>query len=393
MSDIKIFAKSIDSKAKEQLDALSHLPVFQGCKIRIMPDVHTGKGCVIGFTAELRDKVIPNVVGVDIGCGMLLTKIESSDIDFQKLDKVIRTYVPVGKGIHTSPIETFDYSSLRMALTDKEKEYFDKSLGSLGGGNHFIEIDRGEDGSFYLLLHTGSRAFGARAANFYQKKAIVSHSLDKEWEEKKRKIIHQRKVEGNVEQIPEDLKKLTLMYQGKTDLPKSLCYLEGEEFKEYLNDVKIAQQFALFNRRLIRDILFDHMGWKKGESRECIHNYIGEDNIIRKGAVSAHQGEPLIIPLNMKDGVILGTGLGNEDWNCSAPHGAGRKLARSKAKEDLKVDDFKKEMEGIFSTTVSRATLDEAPGAYKDPVDILTYLPQTAKIEEILKPVYNFKAG
>ena len=259
MSDIKIFAKSIDPKAKEQLAALSPLPVFQGCKIRIMPDVHTGKGCVIGFTAELSDKVIPNVVGVDIGCGMLLTKIESSDIDFQKLDKVIRTYVPVGKGIHTSPIETYDYSSLRMTLTDKEKEYFDNSLGTLGGGNHFIEIDRGEDGSFYLLLHTGSRAFGARVADFYQKKAIASHSLDKEWEEEKRKIIHQRKVEGNVEQIPEDLKKLTLLYQGKTDLPKPLCYLEGEESKAYLNDMKIAQQFALFNRRLIRDILFEHM--------------------------------------------------------------------------------------------------------------------------------------
>lgn len=391
--DIKIFAKSIDQKTKEQLENLSSLPVFKASKIRIMPDVHAGFSCVIGFTADLKNLVIPNVVGVDIGCGMLMTKIEASWIDFNKLDQVIRSFVPNGKGIHQSAMDSFDYSQLRLPFSKEKKNLFDCSLGSLGGGNHFIEIDRREDGSFYLLIHSGSRAFGAQIADFYQKRAITEHSLNHQWEAQKQIAIQKRKEEGETEKIAEDLKRLALLYKGKADIPMALCYLEGEGREDYLNDMRIAQAFAKRNRALIRDLIFDHMGWKNGETIECVHNYIGEDNIIRKGAASARQGESLIIPLNMKDGVILARGKGNEDWNCSAPHGAGRKMARAKAKTELKVEDFVKEMEGIYSTTVNRNTLDEAPDAYKDPDDIITYLPETATIEAILKPVYNFKAG
>ena len=358
MDNVKIFASYIDENAKEQIRNLARVPAFQGSKIRIMPDCHTGKGCVIGFTADLGDKVIPDVVGVDIGCGMLLTKINDSILDLKKLDETIRACVPSGRRVRQKAIESFDLSVLKHSFRDKDIDHFERSIGTLGGGNHFIEVDYGKDGSYYLLIHTGSRNLGTQIADFYQKEAIAMQSLN-----------------------------------GTATVPESLCYLEGKARENYLNDMRIAQEFAKENRRRIRDIIFSHMDWKEGESVECVHNYIGDDNIIRKGAISARQGEKLIIPLNMRDGVILGRGKGNEEWNYSAPHGAGRALSRMEARGHLSLDEFSQEMQGIYTTCINVGTLDEAPMAYKNPKDILTYLPQTATIEDILKPIYNFKAA
>ena len=364
MKDLKIFTTNIGDKAKQQIDLLLEQEAFKGCKVRIMPDVHAGAGCVIGFTGNLGDKVIPNIVGVDIGCGMLCVELGNIKIDLEKLDKVIREYIPSGMNVHNLPIQS---SSIYINEVYCNKElknrdnWLEKSLGTLGGGNHFIEVDEDEQGNKYLVIHTGSRNLGKQVAEIYQEKAIEHCSYKQESEEEKQNIIKEYKEQHREKEIQFALNEITEKYKGKTKLPKDLCYLEGDLRKQYLHD---------------------------------IHNYISfEDNIVRKGAISARKGERVLIPMNMRDGCIIGIGKGNDDWNQSAPHGAGRIMSRGKAKEVLTMEDYRDSMKEVFTSSVNEDTLDEAPMAYKPMQEIIDCIGDTIEIEKIIKPIYNFKAS
>ena len=393
MSNLKIFTDKIESEALVQIERLMAQPVFADCKVRIMPDVHAGAGCVIGFTADLGDKVIPNIVGVDIGCGMLTVELGQIDIDYAKLDTVIRTYVPSGRDVHngaTYPVKTmkqlYCYDSL------KNKDRIRCSLGTLGGGNHFIEIDVDSKGNKFLVIHTGSRNLGKQVAEYYQKLAIEHMNGTDVLPQLQADLISSLKAQGKAQEIEEALAQLKATV--KTVVPKELSYLEGEAREHYLHDMQICQTFAVDNRKFIASSICRHMGWKPLGSFETTHNYIELDtNMVRKGAISAKFGEKVLIPMNMRDGCIVGIGKGNEDWNCSAPHGAGRLMSRAKAKASVGLDEFKASMEGIYTTSVGMDTLDESPMAYKSVEDIVKYVGDTIDIVEIIKPVYNFKAG
>lgn len=355
MANVKTFTENIDNASIEQINELISLPAFEECKIRIMPDVHAGIGCVIGFTADLGEKVIPNIVGVDIGCGLSVALLANKQIDFALLDRTIKDQIPNGFGkVHSFSKKEFDFSKLYCFDELNKIDYLHKSLGTLGSGNHFIECDVDTDGNYFLIIHTGSRNLGIQIAKIYQNKAI-------------------ERCKG-------------------MNIPKALRYLEGKDRECYLHDMKICQEFAAANRKKIQDIICESMGLVVEDSFETIHNYISfEDNIVRKGAISAHAGERLIIPLNMRDGCILGTGKGNSDWNESAPHGAGRIMSRAEARKQLSLEDYTNTMEGIYSSSVVEETLDEAPFAYKPSGEIVSKIEDTVDIEKILKPVYNFK--
>ena len=394
MEDLKIFTNNIEQSAKEQIDLLLEQEAFKNCKVRIMPDVHAGAGCVIGFTGNLGDKVIPNIVGVDIGCGMFCANLGNIEIDLEKLDKIIREYIPSGMNVHKEKVKDFDFTQLYCYKELKNKDgWLEKSLGSLGGGNHFIEIDIDDDNNKYLVIHTGSRNLGKQVAEIYQNKAIEYCSYKKEMNEEKNKLIQEYKEQGRQQEIQQALIEISKKYEGKTKLPKDLCYLEGQEREKYLHDMKLCQNFAVLNRSYIAYKICNEMNILCEDYFQCIHNYINfEDNIVRKGAISARKDEKVIIPMNMRDGCIIGIGKGNEDWNYSAPHGAGRTMSRNIAKQTLTMEDYKQSMEGIYTTSVNEDTIDEAPMVYKPMEEIIEHIKDTVEVEKIIKPIYNFKA-
>lgn len=398
MSDLKIFTENIEPEALNQIYTLIKQPAFADCKVRIMPDVHAGAGCVIGFTADLGDKVIPNIVGVDIGCGMLCIKLKNRNIDLDMLDKVIRQYVPSGREVHSA-------SAGRRAKFDKLQELYcyrelkdtkrlERSIGTLGGGNHFIEIDKDDDGYLYLVIHSGSRNLGKQVANYYQGLAVDIMQGKDELIAKQEILIEEYKKQGKKKEIEAALKELRRKFNpNPLNIPKDLCYLTGKYREQYLHDMKICQEYAVINRQTMADIINSKMNFQIDFSFETIHNYIEHDtNMVRKGAISAKENQMLLIPINMRDGCILGVGKGNDDWNQSAPHGAGRIMSRSAAKECVDLEEYRKSMEGIYTTSVQQGTIDEAPMVYKPMEEIISNIKDTVEIKKILKPIYNFKA-
>lgn len=403
MSDLKIFTDNIEQEALDQINTLIAQPAFADSKIRIMPDVHAGKGCVIGFTADLGDKVIPNIVGVDIGCGMLTVKLGKIDIDYEKLDSTIRAVIPSGRNVHGDLTPKYIINTARnqiRRLRCRQElhniDWLEHSMGTLGGGNHFIEIDEGSDGNKYLIIHTGSRNLGKQVAEYYQNLAIKRLYSKKD---ERAKIIAKCKAEGRERDIQTELSNLA--FKQSMNIPKDLCYLDGVDRRSYMHDMRRCQEFAVHNRQFIFYEICNGMKWaeKFGPPEDTlffhtIHNYIDhKTNIVRKGAISAKAGEKLLIPINMRDGCILGIGKGNPDWNYSAPHGAGRLMSRHKARESVSLDDYQKSMEGIFTTSVNESTIDESPMAYKPMDEILERIKDTVEVVDILKPVYNFKAS
>lgn len=400
MSNLKIFTKNVEQKAVDQIELLLAQDAFKDCKVRIMPDVHAGKGCVIGFTADLGEKVIPNIVGVDIGCGMLCVSLGQTDIDFEKLDNAIRSYVPSGRDVHEGRIIRFDeLQELKCYRELRDTKRLERSIGTLGGGNHFIEVDVAEDGYKYLVIHTGSRNLGKQVADYYQNLAFELMSGKDELYEEQGRIIEEYKAAGRKSDIQNAIAELHRNFKAvNPNIPKDLCYLEGKYREDYLHDMRICQKFAYMNRVMIAQIICNHMGWGVDADMpdyfECIHNYIDHDsNIVRKGAISAKLGEKVLIPINMRDGCIIGTGKGNEDWNQSAPHGAGRVMSRTKAKELVSLEEFEKSMDGIYTTSVNQSTIDESPMAYKTLDEIVENIKDTVDVLAIIKPVYNFKAS
>ena len=405
MKDLKIFTENIEQEAVEQIDLLLNQEPFKECKVRIMPDVHAGKGCVIGFTADLKDKVIPNIVGVDIGCGMLCVELGKIEIDLERLDKVINECIPAGRNIREHKLLDFKPINELFCLRElKKTKKFNRAIGTLGGGNHFIEIDVEDDGNKYLVIHTGSRNLGKQVADYYQNLAIELCSGKEEMYKKKEEIIRTYKKQERKSEIQKALKELEKGYKNnKPKLPKELCYLEGKYREMYLHDMKICQEYASLNRlQLAKQIITAYFELTSisdmyppimENSFETIHNYISfNDNIVRKGAISAKKGERVLIPINMRDGSIIAIGKGNEDWNNSAPHGAGRIMSRKKAKETFKLEEFKDSMKDIYTTSVVEETIDEAPFVYKTMQEILDNIQDTVKVEKIIKPIYNFKA-
>lgn len=392
-ANIKIFTDEIEGQALNQCYQIAKSPVFTQARIRIMPDVHAGKGCVIGFTAQGMTKLIPNLVGVDIGCGMLTAKLEETDLNLEKLDQAIKRTVPAGFAVHEAEqreAERF-LDALKCKDRIKNQSHLLCSLGTLGGGNHFIEVDRAEDGSLYLVIHTGSRNLGLQVANVYQDLA-VKHCSGTD-QETIHALIRELKEQGKEQEIQSRLKALK---ESRPKVSEELAWCSERDSRDYLHDAWIAAQFAKENREQILRQIMDAMDLSVAFSFHTIHNYVDltkpETPVIRKGAISAEKEEWLLIPLNMRDGCILGQGKGNPDWNCSAPHGAGRLMSRSKAKETISLEDFQEAMKGIYSTSICTATLDESPFAYKDASSIVEKIGDTVEIQQILKPIYNFKA-
>ena len=396
MRDLKIFTKNIEQEAIEQIDLLLEQEPFKDCKVRIMPDVHAGKGCVIGFTADLGDKVIPNIVGVDIGCGMLCVELGKIELDLEKLDRVINENIPAGRNIREHKLRDFEDINILYCLRElKETKKFERAIGTLGGGNHFIEVDIDDDGNKYLVIHTGSRNMGKQVAEYYQNLAIELCSGKEEMFKRKEEIIRSYKEQDRKNEIQKALKQLEQEYKNnKPNLPKELCYLEGKYRERYLHDMKICQRYATINRAEIAITILKKYGIYDNQNFfQTIHNYICfEDNIVRKGAIRANKGEKVIIPINMRDGSIIAVGKGNEDWNNSAPHGAGRIMSRMQAKKTFQLDEFVKSMDGIYTTSVVEETIDEAPFVYKPMQEIIDNIKDTVEIERIIKPIYNFKA-
>ncbi|MBR4904654.1 MAG: RtcB family protein [Selenomonadaceae bacterium] len=387
------FAKVIEDAAREQIRRMCNYEFNKDSKIRIMPDVHAGKGCTIGTTMTVTDKAVPNIVGVDIGCGMYTVKLADNSLDFEKIDEAAH-YIPSRRDVWDFRQEKFDLQELFCYRELKETRRIEKSLGTLGGGNHFIEIDKDSDGNFYLVIHTGSRNLGKQVAEIYQRLAIdLAHGKDIFFKQKE-EIIAVYKSLGRKNEIKSKLAELKRDFKAKkSEIPDDLCFVFGKYFHQYLHDMEICQNFAKRNRELIAKILLGKSGLNGGEAFHTIHNYIDTaDLIIRKGAIAAHKDEKVLIPINMRDGSVLAVGKGNPDWNFSAPHGAGRLMSRGDAKIRLNMDDYKESMAGIYTTSVSEATLDESPQAYKSLDDIVDVIGDTADIIEVLKPVYNFKA-
>ena len=389
--DLKIYADNIEPVALNQIYTLLAQPTFLGEKVRIMPDVHAGLGCVVGFTSTMKDKVIPNIIGVDIGCGMLCVELGKVDISFPALDDFIKGHIPSGSEVRREVLGTDLINALYCKKSLRNMDRLEGSLGTLGGGNHFIEVDVDDKGNYYLVIHTGSRNLGLQVANIYQKMAV--ESCKKVAESERVALIERLKKENRHQEIPDELKKLTDKYAYKSKIPADLCYLDGEEMEKYMHDMRICQEFAVRNRKKIADEIIAFLKIRKFSSFETVHNFIDDKGIIRKGAVPARLGQKILIPMNMRDGCLVCIGKGNEDWNCSAPHGAGRICSRSEAKKLLSVEEFQNAMEGIYTTTATESTLDEAPQAYKPAQSIMNLISPTAEIIEVIKPVYNFKAA
>lgn len=397
-NNAKVFTDNIEDSAKEQIIQLLNQDFIKDCKVRIMPDCHSGSGCVIGFTANLGDKVIPNLIGVDIGCSMLTIELGKLDINLEKLDEVIHQYIPSGFNIHEGRVVKFSkLQDLHCYRNLKDTKRIERSIGTLGGGNHFIEVNVNSNNNKYLVIHSGSRNLGHQVAMFYQELAIDLCSGKESYYTERENIIKTYKEQGRKTEIQQALSDLKNKYEDlQPNYPKELCYLTGSFRDKYLYDMNICQEYATLNRETMANIILDKMFNKKLSEYNhfhTVHNYINfNDNIIRKGSVSAKEGEKLLIPINMRDGSIIAVGKGNFDWNCSAPHGAGRLFSRTKAREILNLDEFKEEMNGIYSTSVSENTIDESPMAYKPMEEILENIKDTADVLEIIKPIYNFKA-
>lgn len=414
MKNLKIFTNNIEATAKEQIDLLMNQDAFMDAKVRIMPDVHAGAGCVIGFTADLGDKVIPNIVGVDIGCGVLCVSLGKIKIDLKSLDSFIKDNIPAGRNVsdykHPYAIKLINELRCKNKLSNNDWLY--KSLGTLGGGNHFIEVDVDEDGNQYLVIHTGSRNLGKQVADIYQTKAI--EKLCTAPKVAISEIVTKLKNEGRVDEINLAIKEYKERFNDNS-IPKSLCYLIDDDRLDYLHDMRLCQEFAQVNRKEIATQILNYLfnttkvlidenkmiweDYQKESRSDCIfyfestHNYIDDTNMIRKGAIASHKNQKVIIPLNMCDGAIIGIGKGNEDWNESAPHGAGRLMSRAEARRTLSLDDFKSTMNKVYSSTVDESTIDEAPMAYKNAQEIVDGIKDTVEITKIIKPIYNFKAS
>ena len=388
------YTGELEPTAARQIQAVCDQKAFADCKIRIMPDVHAGMGCTIGTTMTITDKVVPGMVGVDIGCGMETVQLTERELDFTKLDDLIRREIPSGCNIRPTyhPLnDEIDLTQLRCSpYVNLERAR--RSIGTLGGGNHFIEIDRNENGNLFLVVHSGSRHIGNEVAENYQEEGFralcgnARFQIDAE--------IARMKAEGSAKEIQKRIKELKKERYAATPVPRDLCYVEGKLFDDYIHDMKIIQHFALLNRKAMVEVILNGMGLTTVEQFTTIHNYIDtEKMILRKGAVSANKGEKLLIPINMRDGSLICIGKGNPEWNCSAPHGAGRIMSRKDAFAKLSLEEYRKEMEGIYTTCVDRATLDEAPMAYKGMDEIVANIAPPADIVEQIKPVYNFKAA
>ena len=394
----KVFIDTCEDSCIEQIRSLLDQEPFHDAKVRIMPDCHAGKSCVIGFTADLGDKIIPNIVGVDIGCGMLTVKLGKIDIDYAKFDDIVRTYVPSGREVNEGRLMRFSkIQEMKCFRELEDTRKMERAIGSLGGGNHFIEIDVDDEENKYLVIHTGSRQLGIQVCEIYQKKAIGLHTgKEALWDEEER-IKREYKAARRRSEIHDILMELHRNFrQTPPDVPVDLCFLTGKYSQDYLYDMKICQEYADENRHMIAKQIVEHYGLNPVGEFTTVHNYIDHDsNIIRKGAVSAKKGEQLLIPINMRDGSLICVGKGNEDWNYSAPHGAGRLFSRTEAFNRFTVEEFEKTMRdaGIFTTCVNHSTLDESPFAYKGMDDIVSNIEPTADIVKVIKPVYNFKAN
>lgn len=388
-TDAIIYTNKPQDAAITQIEELVNQSFMAGTKVRIMPDYHAGKGCVIGTTIALNGRVVPNLVGVDVGCGVLVAQIGAGAIDFDALDQTIRRFVPSGNDIHEEPSKsrmTEQFVNDLFHTTGLHNDYTNRSLGTLGGGNHFIEVAKDEAGMHYLLIHTGSRYVGAKVANWHQNRAFESL----------RRMDLTEKIEAlKAEGRHQEIQRMIADYkQANPVVPKDLSYLEGDLFDDYIADMKLAQQFAHDNRQTIAEIIAQHMKWEYSTQFDTVHNYIDVDAmILRKGAVRAAAGEEMVIPMNMRDGSFICVGKGNVGWNESAPHGAGRIFSRSMAMKNLSMDDFKETMSGIWTTSVSQETLDEAPMAYKPMQEIAEQIGETVEIQKRIVPVYNFKAS
>lgn len=384
-----IFADVVDDSAIEQVRIICDQKFVEGSKIRLMPDIHAGTGCTIGMTMTIKDKIVPNLVGVDIGCGMLTVKLEDKGIDLDALDSVIHKCVPSGTSTNDTPHFYYDHSLIRdlYCINHVDVDRASLSIGTLGGGNHFIEIDKDESGDLYLVIHTGSRHLGGEVAKYYQKEAwrVLKSKPAKD-------LIDALKAAGRHKEIETELKKLKA--ESSNNMPsKEFAYVTEELFNDYIHDMKIVQEFARVNRRAIAKTIVDEMGLWTTDIFQTIHNYIDTDAmILRKGAVSAKAGEKMLIPINMRDGSLICIGKGNHEWNCSAPHGAGRLMSRTAARNTFTVEEFKEQMKGVYSTSVCEDTIDECPMAYKGMQDILRNIGDTAEVVNIIRPIYNFKA-
>lgn len=410
--DVKIFTDNIEENALEQIKILLSIDVFSDKKIRIMPDVHAGAGCVIGFTGNLGDKVIPNIVGVDIGCGMRILNLgKIENIDFHAFHEHIRGNIPSGKIVREDrfgfkPLvneEMEIYREAKKLVTElycyrelKDSGRINKAIGSLGGGNHFIELDKDDEGNVYLVIHTGSRNLGKQVADIYQNRAIkhLTEGAD-DFEETIKRTIEEYKAAGRRSELQSVIKQMRKSQQdAEPMLPRDLCYVENDAREDYLHDMRICQRWAVLNRKLISLLLLKFFpNVNIVEEFESIHNYISNNNIIRKGSISAAEGERCIIPLNMRDGSLLCTGKGNPDWNYSAPHGAGRVLSRTQAYAQIKMEDFEASMAGIYSESVNDFTRDESPMVYKPADEIIANIGDTVSIDTIIRPIFNFKAS
>ena len=388
------YAAVVEDEAIEQIRRMCDYEFTSGSKIRIMPDVHAGKGCTIGTTMTIVDKAVPNVVGVDIGCGMYTVNLGKIDIDFQMLDGVCHE-IPSGMNVWQGRQERFDLQTLRCCRALKDSKRLERSLGTLGGGNHFIEVDVAKDGTKYLVIHTGSRNLGKQVAEHYQRLAVDLNCGMEDYFVERDELIRTYKEQGRRSEIQTALKALAGKYKlTAATIPEDLCHLYGRYFEDYLADVEVCQQFAKRNRELIAEIILNRCGFTAIEAFHTVHNYIDtEERILRKGAIAAHDGERVLIPINMRDGSILAMGKGNPEWNYSAPHGAGRVMSRAGARQRLTMEEYRKEMAGIYTTSVNEDTLDEAPMAYKSLSDIIDVIGESVDVIEVLKPIYNFKAS
>ncbi len=400
------YAKEVEEEAVGQIRRMCDQEFTAGSKIRIMPDVHAGKGCTIGTTMTVSDKVVPNIVGVDIGCGMFTIELGRVDIDFERLDRAAHE-IPSGMQVWEGRQERFDLKKLRCYRSLKDTKRLERSLGTLGGGNHFIEVDQAQDGTRFLVIHTGSRNLGKQVAQLYQDLAIDLNKGKETYFQQRDEIIRTYKEQGRRKEIQAALKAIAWA-ERETTVPEDLCYLYGQYLDDYLHDVEICQQFARRNREKIAEILLERAGLAVPGAAHAsngtdtahalsafhtVHNYIDtQERILRKGAIAAHTGEKVLIPINMRDGSVLAVGKGNAEWNDSAPHGAGRVMSRRAAKERLRMEEYRAAMQGIYTTSVNEATLDEAPMAYKSLEDIIDVIDETVTIVGLLKPLYNFKA-
>ena len=386
------YASIIEQEAVDQIRRMCDYDCTAGSTIRIMPDVHSGKGCTIGTTMTIRDRAVPNVVGVDIGCGMYTLHLNEAAVDFPRFDEAAH-FIPSGMHVWEGRRESFDLEALRCFRALKDTRRLQRSLGTLGGGNHFIEIDRAADGGLYLIIHTGSRNLGKQVAEYYQQLAVELNQGREDYFKKRDALIAEYKAAGRRREIQAALKELRWNEKPLT-VPEDLGYVYGTYLEDYLHDVEICQQFARRNREMIAEILLSRSGLSGGEAFHTVHNYIDtQEMILRKGAIAAHKGEKVLIPINMRDGSVLAIGRGNPDWNYSAPHGAGRLMSRNTARQTLDMAAYENAMQGIYTTSVNPATLDEAPMAYKSLEDIIGVIQDSVDVVDVMKPVYNFKAA